>query len=136
MQSFLKLYGLRNLISEPACYKIPKKFSSIDLILTNCSSSSFHNSCAIETRLFDFHKMNITAMKTTFQKLKPKLIYCRDFFLMINVGKNFCPNYLWKILVTQETIWNIFYRFAPQKKNTIEIICLLGINLLLGYILE
>ena len=55
---------------------------------------------------------------------------------MINVGKNFCPNYLWKILVTQETIWNIFYRFAPQKKNTIEIICLLGINLLLGYILE
>ena len=50
MQSILKLYALRNLILEPTCFKNPKKPSSIDLILTN-SSSSFRNFCAIETSL-------------------------------------------------------------------------------------
>ena len=54
MQSFLELYGLRNLISERTCYKNPGKFSSIDLILTN-SSLSFQNSCAIGTGLSNFH---------------------------------------------------------------------------------
>ena len=37
MQSFLELYGLRNLISEPTCCKNPEEPSSIDLILTNSS---------------------------------------------------------------------------------------------------
>ena len=78
MQSFLELYGLRNLIPEPACYNNPEKPSSSGLCLTN-SSSSFRNSCAIETGLSDFQKMTITVMKTTFQKLKPKLIYYRDY---------------------------------------------------------
>ena len=50
MQSILKLYALRNLILEPTCFKNPKKPSSIDLILTN-SSSSFQNFCAIVTSL-------------------------------------------------------------------------------------
>ena len=63
MQSFHELYVPRNLISEPTCYKNQEKPASIDLILTN-SSSSFRNSCAREDGL------NIT-----FQKLKPKLIY-------------------------------------------------------------
>ena len=76
-------YGLRNLISEPTCYKNPEKPSSIDLILTN-SSSSFQNSFAIETCLSDFHKMTITVMKTTFQMLKPKLIYYRDYSMFSN----------------------------------------------------
>ena len=83
MQSFLELYGLRNLISEPTCYKNPEKPSSIDLILTN-SSSSFQNSCAIETGLSNFHKMTITVMKTTFHKLKPKLIYYGDYKMFSN----------------------------------------------------
>ena len=78
MESFLELYGLRNLIPEPACYNNPEKPSSSGLSLTN-SSSSFRNSCAIETGLSDFQKMTITVMKTTFQKLKPKLIYYRDY---------------------------------------------------------
>ena len=50
MQSILKLYALRNLILEPTCFKNPKKPSSIDLILTN-SSSSFQNFCTIVTSL-------------------------------------------------------------------------------------
>ena len=50
MQSFLELYGLKNLISERTWYKNPEKPSSTDLILTN-SSSSFQNSCAIKPKL-------------------------------------------------------------------------------------
>ena len=65
MQSFLELYVLRNLLSEPICYKNPDKPSIIDLILTH-SSTSFQNSSAIETVLSDFHKMTITVMKTAF----------------------------------------------------------------------
>ena len=76
MQSF---FGLRNLISEPTCYKNPESTSSIVLILTN-SSLSFQNSCVIKTGLPDFHKMTNTVMKTTtFHKLKPKLIYYQDY---------------------------------------------------------
>ena len=83
MQSFLELYGHTVLISEPPCYKYPERFSSIDLILTN-SSSSFKNSFAIETCLSDFHEVTITVMKTTFKKLKPKLIYYQDYSMFSN----------------------------------------------------
>ena len=69
MQLFLEVYGLRNWILKPTCYKNTGKPSIIDLILTN-SSSSFQNSCAIETGLSDIHNMTITVMKTPFQKLK------------------------------------------------------------------
>ena len=55
----------------------------MSLILTN-SSSSFQNSCAIETGMSDFHNMTITVMKTIFQKLKPKLIYYRDYSMFSN----------------------------------------------------
>ena len=83
MQSFLELCGHTILISEPPCHKNPERFSSIDLILTN-SSSIFKNSFSMETCLSDFHKMTITVIKTTFQKLKPKLIYCQDYSMFSN----------------------------------------------------
>ena len=50
MQSFLELYGLRNLIVKTICYKNREKPSNIDLILTN-SWSSFQCPCVIETGL-------------------------------------------------------------------------------------
>ena len=135
MQSFLELYGFRNLISEPTCYKNPEKPSSIDLILTN-SSSSFQNSCAIETGLSDFHKMVITVMKTTFQRLKPKLIYYRDYSVFSN--DKFREELLSKL--SMENISNtsnglekflqictgVLDKLPLKRKNTIEvIICLL-----------
>ena len=126
MQSFLELYGLRNLISETTCYKNPKRPSSIDLILAN-SSSIFQNSCAIETGLSDFHKMTITVMKMTFQNLKPKLIYYRDYSMFSN---NKLREELWPKLY-MENISNIsnglenssqicigvLDKLAPQKKK-------------------
>ena len=83
MKDFCLNYNLKSLICVPTCYKNPDNPSCIDLILTN-SPGSFQSSCAIETGLSDFHKMTVTVMKTSFQKLKPRVIIYRDYdsFLM------------------------------------------------------
>ena len=94
IQSFLQLYGLKNLITKTARYKNLEKTFSIDLILTS-GWSRFQCSCVIKTGLCDFRKMNITIMKTTFQKLKLK-----NRYKMIILEKNFRRNYQWKTLVT------------------------------------
>ena len=75
-------YNSSSLIKEPTCYKNPKTPSCIDLILPN-SHYSFQNSCVIETGLSDFYKMTATVMKTSYEKLKPRIINYRDY-------KNFC----------------------------------------------
>ena len=126
MKSFLELYGLRNLIPEPACYNNPEKPSSSGLCLTN-SSSSFRNSCAIETGLSDFQKMTITVMKTTFQKLKPKLIYYRDYSMFSKdtfreklLSKSSMQN-ISSTINGLQIVLQIFIGFldklVPQKKN-------------------
>ena len=125
------------MISEPTCYKYPERFSSIDLILTN-GSSSFKNSFAIETFLSDFHEMTITVMKTTFQKLKPKLIYYQDYSIFSNnkFGEESSYNLsMENISNTSNGLQNVLQicigvldKLALQKKkyNTTEvIICLL-----------
>ena len=78
METFCESYGLKNLCKVPTCYKNPQNPSCIDLILTN-SPLSFQSSGVIETGLSDFHKMTVTVMKTTFQKLDPKIIHYRDY---------------------------------------------------------
>ena len=75
---FSDTYDLKSLIKEPTCYKNPNKPSCIDLILTN-KPRSFQHSCVIETGLSDFHKMTVTAMKTFFEKLQPRVVYYRDY---------------------------------------------------------
>ena len=58
--------------------KNPENPSCINLILTN-NPNSFQNSGVIESDLSDFHKMTVTVMKTTFEKLKPNIIHYRDY---------------------------------------------------------
>ena len=53
MNEFCDVYSLRNLITEPTCYKNPLNPSSIDLMLTN-KIRSFLNSQAIETGYYSF----------------------------------------------------------------------------------
>ena len=60
MSVFSDTYNLKNLITEPTCYKNPK------------------HSCAIETGFSDFHRMAVTVMKATFEKLQQRLVTCRD----------------------------------------------------------
>ena len=78
MAGFCDTYDLRSLIMEPTCYKNPENPTCIDLILTN-HSLSFQNSCVLETGLSDFHKMTVTIMKASFQRLQPRIIKYRDY---------------------------------------------------------
>ena len=71
---FCDSYEFNNLIKDATCYRNPENSSFIDLILTN-NPNSFQNSWVIETGLSDFHKMMVTVMKTTFEKLKPNIIH-------------------------------------------------------------
>ena len=47
------------------------------------SPSSFQSSGVIEIGISDFQKMTVTVMKTTFQKLDPKIIHCSDYTVKI-----------------------------------------------------
>ena len=71
------ILDLKNLIKEPTCHKNSAKPSCIDLILTN-EPRRFQHSCVIETGLPDFLKMTVTAMKTLFEKLQPRVVNYRD----------------------------------------------------------
>ena len=94
MEIFCESHGWKNLIKAPTCYKNPPNPSCIDLILTN-NTFSFRSAGVIKTGLSDFHKINVTAMKTTFQKLNPQIINYRDYekkcnncfsFIFIDIG--------------------------------------------------
>ena len=70
---FLNNYNAKNLIHEKTCFKNKDNPSCIDLILTN-SSKSFQNTNVMSTGLSDFHKLVLTVINTSFQKMKPKEI--------------------------------------------------------------
>ena len=78
MNDFCESYNLSSLIRESTCYKNPENPSRIDLFLMN-SPNSFQNSGVVETGLSDFHRMIVTVMKTSFQRLPPKIRHYRDY---------------------------------------------------------
>ena len=78
MSEFCQLYNLKNLITEPTCFKNPLNPSTIDLIITNIPRS-FQNTEIIDTGLSDHHSMTVTVMKTFFQKQAPICIKYRDY---------------------------------------------------------
>ena len=78
MSGFCDTFGLKYLIKHATCYKNPENLSSINLSLTNIPRS-FQNSCVIETSLSDFHRMVVTVIKTSFERLKPRAINYRYY---------------------------------------------------------
>ena len=72
---FCTLFKLKNLVKEPTCYKNPNStsFNNIDLLLTNYSRS-FHNTYVFETGFYDFYKLVVTLLRSTFESLPPKII--------------------------------------------------------------
>ena len=78
MNDFWESFNLSSLLRESTCYKNPENPSCIDLFLTN-SPNSFQNSGVVETGLSDFHRMIVTVMKTSFQRLPPKIRRYRDY---------------------------------------------------------
>ena len=78
LSTFLYEYEAKHLVKEKTCYKIPENPSCVDLFLTN-SCNSFQNTTVISTGLSDCHKMPVTVLKTTFDKVKPKEIMYRNY---------------------------------------------------------
>ena len=93
MEEFCKNSNLKCLIRVPLCYKNANKPSCIDVTLAK-SQRSFQSCYAIETVLFDFDRMTVTLMKTSFWKLKPKVINYRNY-------KRFCNESYRNELVTE-----------------------------------
>ena len=78
MSIFSDTYNLKSLIKEPTCYKNPNKPSCIDPMLTN-KPQSFKHPCVIDADLPDFHRITVTVMKTTVEKLQPRAVNYRDY---------------------------------------------------------
>ena len=127
MKEFCQMYNLKSLIRVPTCFKNPENPSCIDLILTN-SPRSFQSSCAIETGLSDFHKMTVAVMKTSFQKLKPRIVSYRNYNSFDNEEyrdnlieelskQSFEKNSLHKFLDTCRTVLD---KQAPRKKKYVR----------------
>ena len=78
MSRFSDTFGLKSLIKDGTCYKSPENPRTIDLILTK-NLSSFRNFYIIWTDLLDFHRMVLTVMETSFERLKPRVLNHRDY---------------------------------------------------------
>ena len=85
VKNFGSSFNLASMINKPTCFKNPDKPSFIYLILTNCPRT-FQSSCAIETGLSDFHKLIVTATKTTYKKSQPKIITYHSYKYFNNAG--------------------------------------------------
>ena len=77
MGHFCENYNLKSQ-KVPTYYKNPESPSYIDLILTN-KPRKFQNLCVIETSLLDVHKMTATVLRVQFRKLKPRVLFYRDY---------------------------------------------------------
>ena len=78
LYTFLHKHELKSLNKEATGYRNPNKPRCNDLILTN-SPRSFLNTETYFTGLSDCHKLVISVFKTTFSKIRPKEMMCRDY---------------------------------------------------------
>ena len=76
-------YSLSSLIKALTRYKNSTSPSCIDLTSTN-SHLSFQNSSVAETSLSDFHRIFANVLKTTFQRLLPKIKNYSDYSNFVN----------------------------------------------------
>ena len=65
------------MVKEPTRLKCGNP-AYIDLILTS-RERNFQRTTAIETGLSDFHKLIITVLQVSFDKLKPNVVSHRDY---------------------------------------------------------
>ena len=119
MKLFCEAYDLSSLIKVSTCYKNLEKPSCIDLLLTN-RPKSFQNSPVVETGLSNLHKMTVTVMKNTFEKLKPRVSYFRNW-------NEFCNKKLRTQLLTKLSLENFsnssngINKFQEIFVNTLDI---------------
>ena len=115
MAGFCGTYDLRSLISELSCYKNPENRTCIDLILTS-HPHIFQNSCVLEKGLSDFHKMTVTIMKASFQRLQPRIINSRDYRCFQNdvFREELLSELLNVILVKMKKVFQIFLIYIKK----------------------
>ena len=65
----------KNSLNEPTCYKNASNPTCIVLIMTN-RPKSFQNSSIFENGLSDFHKINLSVFKVSFQR-QPSEVFCK-----------------------------------------------------------
>ena len=123
MDQFCNLNDLKNLITQPTCYKNFDNPTSIDLILTN-KPTYFQNSKVFETGISDFHLLTVTELKMSFQKLKPKIITYRDYKKFNNdtfrselTNYSTSDNNLYIFLISS---FNTFNKYAPIKRKYVR----------------
>ena len=77
LDEFCNLFSLTNIIKPDSCVT---KFhsSTTDLFLTN-KLNLLQKANAIETGLSDHHKLICTFFKSCFERLKPKIVYYRNY---------------------------------------------------------
>ena len=69
-------FSLTNLVTDSTCFK-SNKGTLIDLMLTN-KPKSFYKSHSFVTGLSDYHKLVVSILRTSFQKLPPKFVIYRN----------------------------------------------------------
>ena len=69
-------FSLTKLVTDSACFK-SNKGTLIDLMLTN-KAKSFYKSHSFVTGLSDCHKLIVSILRTSFQKLPPKFLIYRN----------------------------------------------------------
>ena len=78
LNGFCNIKDLKTLNRGPACFRNPKNPQCTDLFLPN-RQQCFQQTHAIETRIFDFHKMDVTVMKTHYKNQKSESIQYRNY---------------------------------------------------------
>ena len=128
LDTFGDLFNLTNLIHSETCL-VKNHKSTIDLFLTN-ETKSFFKTHRTETGLSDYHKLISTFFKSKAPRLKPKVIYYRNYknldeksFLYGLQNKNFSmssndPNVNYKSIT--DNFLEAIDKHAPLKKKFIR----------------
>ena len=85
LSQFFYEYNAKNIVKLNTCFKKALNTSCVDFFITN-SPLSFKNTVANSKRLFGFHKMVITVMKTTFKKLSRNTVKTRNTLIRPNLS--------------------------------------------------
>ena len=115
MSEFCDVFDLRNLITEPACFKNPENPSSIDFILTN-KHRSFQNSSVIETGLSDHQKLAPVVIKYRHFKNYNAAAFHVELYYALRLIKHTDINYG----LFESTFMDILNKRAPLKEKLIR----------------
>ena len=78
LNDFYNVNNFKSLTKKHTCFKNSNNPSWIDWFLTN-RSRYFRNASSIETGIFGFNKLVVTALKMFYKKQKPKIIQHRNY---------------------------------------------------------